>query len=131
MRVSETETPASKLEPDDKVKMSEAEIMAIFGAKPAIKVAKPPEVRAPANLITTKSQELEMESRSPEPPRKTVKTLLPVLKPTETTGTEPPRKTVKTLLPVSKPALINVPEPPRKTLETLHPVSKPETSVTE
>merc|ERR1712051_993058 len=125
MRVSETETPASKLEPDDKVKMSEAEIMAIFGAKPAIKVAKPPEVRAPANLITTKSQELEMESRSPEPPRKTVKTLLPVSKPAVISVPEPPRKTVKTLIPVLKPYETTVTEPPRKTIKTLLPVSKP------
>ena len=125
------ETVAISVTKPEKVKMSDEEIMAIFGAKPAIKAAKPPEVRAPASLITTKSQELELESCSPEPPRKTVKTLLPVLKPIETTVTEPPRKTLKTLLPVSKPALISVTGPPRKTLKTLLPVSQPETSVTE
>ena len=93
------ETVAVSVTKPEKVKMSDEEIMAIFGAKPVIKVAKPPEVRAPANLITTKSQELEMESRSPEPPRKTVKTLLPVSKPAVISVPDPPRKTVKTLLP--------------------------------
>ena len=134
------ETVAISVTKPEKVKMSDEEIMAIFGAKPAIKVAKPPEVRAPASLITTKSQVLEQESGSPKPPRKTVKTLLPVSQPEETSVTT--KRASEPETPASKPEPddkldqmfppgYKVLQPPAgyMPLQTLIPVSK--VSVTE